>query len=63
MKDLPAAYDTFCTIISQRDTPMAYLNFKVALKNFVDNEKFGLIISSKDDNVMKTYVDDIEHLT
>ena len=51
LKGLPLDYKTFTTVVTQRDTPMNFTEFKVALRNFEENEK--CIMKCEQDNVMK----------
>ena len=39
LEGLPKEYKTFTTVIIQKDTPMMFLNFKTALRNFEEVEK------------------------
>ena len=52
---LPQEFDTFCTIVTQRESPMSLKEFKVSLRNFEESKKFndGQGQGGGDDNVMK----------
>ena len=39
LKGLPTSYKTFATIVMQKDTPMTFSEFKVALRNHEENER------------------------
>lgn len=39
IKGLPSGYKTFTTVITQRDAPMTFQDFKTALRNFEETEK------------------------
>lgn len=39
LKGLPKEFQAFTTVITQRETPMTFSDFKVALRNFEDTEK------------------------
>ena len=39
LKGLPKEYQAFTTVVTQRETPMTFSDFKVALRNFEDTEK------------------------
>ena len=51
LKGLPQDYKTFTTVVTQRDTPMNFTEFKVAIRNFEENEKCNQ--KCDQDNVMK----------
>ena len=39
LKGLPKEYEVFATVVTQKDTPMTFQNFKTALRNFEEVEK------------------------
>lgn len=39
LKGLPTSFKTFATIVMQKDTPMTFSEFKVALRNHEENER------------------------
>ena len=39
LKGLPNEYNTFTTVMTQKDTPMTFQNFKTAQKNFEETGK------------------------
>ena len=39
LKGLPTSYKTFATIVMQKETPMTFSEFKVALRNHEENER------------------------
>lgn len=39
LKGLPGEFKTFCTVVTQKEKQMIFSEFKVALRNFEENEK------------------------
>ena len=39
LKGLPRNYKTFSTVVIQREKPMTFSEFKIALRNYEENEK------------------------
>ena len=55
LKGLPNDYKTFSTVITQKDEPISFVEFKVALRSFEETEKCHQTqCAKKSDNVMKT---------
>ena len=61
LKGLPQDYKTFMTVVTQRDTPMNFTEFKVAIRNFEENEKCNQ--KCEQDNVMKLKTKDRPNAT
>ncbi len=40
LKGLPTSYKTFATLVMQKDTPMTFSEFKVALCNYEENKRY-----------------------
>ena len=52
LKGLPSNFKTFSTVVTQKDTAMNFMEFKIALRNFEETEK-AHDTRPNDDNVMK----------
>ena len=54
LKGLPSSFKTFSTVITQKDTAMDFMEFKIALRNFEETEKaHDTLDKPSDDNIMK----------
>ena len=51
LKGLPNSFKPFSTVVTQKDNPMTFSEFKVALRNYEDTEK--LCYSMESDNVLQ----------
>ena len=57
LKGLPKSYQTFATVVMQKDTPMTFSEFKVALRNHEENERHCYKKDSSDgDGVMSATI-------
>ena len=58
LKGLPLIFKTFSTVITQKDTTMNFMDFKIALRNFEETEKaHDNLDRPNDDNIMKVGFD------
>ena len=54
LKGLPNQFQTFCTIVTQRDKQMTFAEFKTSLRSYEENEKGrGVQLQSPNDSIMK----------
>ena len=54
LKGLPPEYKTFSTVVTQKETPQTFTEFKIALRTFEETEKCHKPHSTDDDAVMKS---------
>ena len=51
LKGLPPSYNSFCTVITQKDDALDFVKFKSCLRSFEESENFRNTMEQ--DNVMK----------
>ena len=59
LKGLPREYQSFTTVVTQREKGMSFSEFKVALRNFEDTEKIQSQAASGTTSVMSTKASNI----
>ena len=53
MKGLPDRFNTFCTVMTQKDEDCSFLDYKIALKSFEENERYRHRTACEKDTIMQ----------